>query len=157
MGPPRGGRVGSGSGSGDSPRVKLEDSGIPPNPAPTQERPGRGGNRPVSQQHLNLQHQAQQQIPNHAGYASLPMNGDVGNASKGSLSDVGASAGVPSGPSEFIKKLYKMLEEESATYGKGKPVGQPRGEGAKRGSVGWGRGGSTFVVWDMNDFTTKVL
>jgi osomolarity two-component system response regulator SKN7 len=50
-----------------------------------------------------------------------------------------------------------MLEEESAMFGRGKPAGQPRPEGAKRGSVGWGRGGSSFVVWDMNDFTTKVL
>lgn len=62
-----------------------------------------------------------------------------------------------SGPSEFIKKLYRMLEDESATYGKGKPAGAKRDSGAKRGSVGWGRGGSSFVVWDMNDFTTKVL
>nr|XP_031863998.1 uncharacterized protein CI109_000642 [Kwoniella shandongensis]KAA5531070.1 hypothetical protein CI109_000642 [Kwoniella shandongensis] len=61
------------------------------------------------------------------------------------------------GPSEFIKKLYKMLEEESAQYGKGVPAGKRRGEGAKRGSVGWGQGGASFVVWDMNDFTTKVL
>ena len=68
----------------------------------------------------------------------------------------GTGGGQP-GPSEFIKKLYKMLEEESAMYGKGRAPGQPRGEGAKRGSVGWGRGGSSFVVWDMNDFTTKIL
>lgn len=63
------------------------------------------------------------------------------------------------GPSAFIKKLYKMLEEESAMYNRGKAPGQPRGEGSKRGSVGWarGRGGTSFVVWDMNEFTTKVL
>ena len=60
------------------------------------------------------------------------------------------------GPSEFIKKLYKMLEEEAAIYGNGEP-GKPRPKDAKRGSVGWGRGGTTFVVWDMNDFTTKIL
>jgi osomolarity two-component system response regulator SKN7 len=58
------------------------------------------------------------------------------------------------GPSEFIKKLYKMLEEESATFGKGRSA---KGGEPKRGSVGWGRGGTSFVVWDMNDFTTKVL
>jgi osomolarity two-component system response regulator SKN7 len=69
----------------------------------------------------------------------------------------GGDAGAQAGPSEFIKKLYKMLEEESAMYGRGKPAGQPRPEGAQRGSVGWGRGGSSFVVWDMNEFTTKVL
>jgi osomolarity two-component system response regulator SKN7 len=69
----------------------------------------------------------------------------------------GGDGGGQAGPSEFIKKLYKMLEEESAMYGRGKPAGQPRPEGAKRGSVGWGRGGSSFVVWDMNEFTTKVL
>jgi len=69
----------------------------------------------------------------------------------------GGEAGAQAGPSEFIKKLYKMLEEESAMYGRGKPAGQPRPEGAQRGSVGWGRGGASFVVWDMNEFTTKVL
>lgn len=60
------------------------------------------------------------------------------------------------GPSEFIKKLYKMLEDESAQYGRGKPAGAPRSKG-ERGSVGWGRGGTSFVVWDMNEFTTKIL
>jgi osomolarity two-component system response regulator SKN7 len=64
-------------------------------------------------------------------------------------------SGQQSGPSEFIKKLYKMLEEESVLYRKGR-AGQVKSE-VKRGSVGWGRGGTSFVVWDMNDFTTKVL
>lgn len=76
-------------------------------------------------------------------------------AGAGTAGDDGA--GAQAGPSEFIKKLYKMLEEESAMYGRGIPPGAPRPEGAKRGSVGWGRGGQTFVVWDMNDFTTKIL
>jgi osomolarity two-component system response regulator SKN7 len=49
-----------------------------------------------------------------------------------------------------------MLEEESAMYGGGESS-KTRPKGAKRGSVGWGRGGTTFVVWDMNDFTTKIL
>jgi osomolarity two-component system response regulator SKN7 len=49
-----------------------------------------------------------------------------------------------------------MLEDESAQYGRGKPAGAPRSKG-ERGSVGWGRGGTSFVVWDMNDFTTKIL
>jgi osomolarity two-component system response regulator SKN7 len=69
----------------------------------------------------------------------------------------GDTGGGQSGPSEFIKKLYRMLEDESAMYGKGRPAGAKREPGAKRGSVGWGRGGSSFVVWDMNEFTTKVL
>lgn len=69
----------------------------------------------------------------------------------------GSGGSQQAGPSEFIKKLYKMLEEESAMYGRGRAPGQPRGDGAKRGSVGWGRGGMSFVVWDMNDFTTKIL
>lgn len=68
----------------------------------------------------------------------------------------GSAGGQQPGPSEFIKKLYKMLEDESATYGRGKPAGAPRSKG-ERGSVGWGRGGTSFVVWDMNEFTTKVL
>lgn len=85
----------------------------------------------------------------------IPPVGLPGGMGAGTAGD-GTGGGQP-GPSEFIKKLYKMLEEESAMYGKGRAPGQPRGEGAKRGSVGWGRGGSSFVVWDMNDFTTKIL
>lgn len=87
---------------------------------------------------------------------SRPPPGAAGpsNAAAAAAGDAGGAA---AGPSEFIKKLYKMLEEESAMYGRGIPPGHPRPEGAKRGSVGWGRGGSTFVVWDMNDFTTKIL
>lgn len=58
------------------------------------------------------------------------------------------------GPSEFIKKLYKMLEEEQAQYGSSRAK---KGEKGKRGSVGWGANGTSFVVWDMNEFTTKIL
>lgn len=86
---------------------------------------------------------------------TVPLNMDA-RAQAGGVQG-GGDGGGQAGPSEFIKKLYKMLEEESAMYGRGKPAGQPRPEGAKRGSVGWGRGGSSFVVWDMNEFTTKVL
>lgn len=68
----------------------------------------------------------------------------------------GGGGGQQPGPSEFIKKLFKMLEDESAQYGRGKPPGAPRLKG-ERGSVGWGRKGTSFVVWDMNEFTTKVL
>lgn len=84
--------------------------------------------------------------------------GGPGSGASGSANDApaGTGGGQQPGPSEFIKKLFKMLEDESATYGRGKPVGAPRSKG-ERGSVGWGRGGSSFVVWDMNEFTTKVL
>lgn len=82
-------------------------------------------------------------------------------ASGGAVSGAGAGGGSGGGgqqpgPSEFIKKLFKMLEDESAQYGRGKPPGAPRLKG-ERGSVGWGRKGTSFVVWDMNEFTTKVL
>nr|XP_018261625.1 uncharacterized protein I303_06065 [Kwoniella dejecticola CBS 10117]OBR83783.1 hypothetical protein I303_06065 [Kwoniella dejecticola CBS 10117] len=80
-----------------------------------------------------------------------------GNEAAGGTGGGKEGGGGQQGPSEFIKKLYKMLEEETATFGKGKAAGQPRDKGGKRGSVGWGRGGTSFVVWDMNDFTTKVL
>jgi osomolarity two-component system response regulator SKN7 len=52
-----------------------------------------------------------------------------------------------------------MLEEESATKGKGRAGagGRGKGEDVKRGWVGWGRGGTSFVVWDMNGFTTSGL
>jgi osomolarity two-component system response regulator SKN7 len=84
--------------------------------------------------------------------------GGPGSGASGSANDApaGTGGGQQPCPSEFIKKLFKMLEDESATYGRGKPVGAPRSKG-ERGSVGWGRGGSSFVVWDMNEFTTKVL
>lgn len=91
----------------------------------------------------------------------MPLNSNH-NASAGPSTSKSAAAGngevsTSSAPSEFIKKLYKMLEEEAATYGKGFAPGQPRGPNAQRGSVGWARGGTTFVVWEMNIFTTKVL
>jgi osomolarity two-component system response regulator SKN7 len=82
---------------------------------------------------------------------------DSGSGVNPEVTPLGGGGGGPAGPSEFIKKLYRMLEDESATYGRGRAAGQPRGDGALRGSVGWGRGGTTFVVWDMNDFTTKIL
>ncbi len=90
----------------------------------------------------------------------MPLNAvpspDSSKATSAGITEAGGGQ-QQAGPSEFIKKLYKMLEEESAMYGRGKAQGKPRGEGAKRGSVGWGRGGTSFVVWDMNEFTTKVL
>lgn len=87
--------------------------------------------------------QQQQQPPKSAGGSA---NG--GPSGSGAAADAVGQAG----PSEFIKKLYKMLEEESTTFGQGR--GRMKKE---RGSVGWARGGSSFVVWDMNDFTTKIL
>ena len=59
---------------------------------------------------------------------------------------VGKEAGK-SLPVTVYVKLYKMLEEENAMFK----------DRSKRGAVGWGKGGVSFVVWDMNDFTTKVL
>lgn len=81
-------------------------------------------------------------------------SGTSGPAPPSSTAVGGAEPPVQAGPSDFIKKLYKMLEEESAQYGRAKNA---PGSDAPRGSVGWGRGGTSFVVWDMNEFTTKVL
>ncbi|KAK8854652.1 hypothetical protein IAR55_003391 [Kwoniella newhampshirensis] len=86
-----------------------------------------------------------------------PSTAGDGSGGAGTAGGAGTGGNQQQGPSDFIKKLYKMLEEESAQFGKGVPPGKRRGEGAKRGSVGWGQGGASFVVWDMNDFTTKVL
>ncbi|KAK4685345.1 osomolarity two-component system, response regulator SKN7, partial [Tremellales sp. Uapishka_1] len=86
------------------------------------------------------------------GMTSLPLNTST---SMDRPLGVGEPGGQ--GPSEFIKKLYKMLEEESVAYGRGRLPGQPRGGGSKRGAVGWGRNETSFVVWEMNDFTTKIL
>ncbi|WVQ95114.1 hypothetical protein IAU59_002208 [Kwoniella sp. CBS 9459] len=143
--------------------VKLEDlvSG-------TTSRPGTAGGAPISSSRpstsipVSVSSSFDQKPSIPPGDSGGPAGGGGGSGSgeKGASGSGGAGAGGgggQQGPSEFIKKLYKMLEEESAAFGKGKPPGQPRGEGAPRGSVGWGRGGTSFVVWDMNDFTTKVL
>jgi osomolarity two-component system response regulator SKN7 len=91
-----------------------------------------------------------------AGLTSLPLSATQSSDHlKGGKEEGGG--GGNNGPSEFIKKLYRMLEDESALYGKGRPSGAPREQGAKKGPVGWSRGGISFVVWDMNNFTTKVL
>lgn len=90
-----------------------------------------------------------------AGAKQPPANASA-EASASGAAGSGSGSGSQPGPSEFIKKLYKMLEDESAQFGRGKPAGAPRSKG-ERGSVGWGRGGSSFVVWDMNEFTTKIL
>ncbi|WVF67518.1 hypothetical protein IAT40_002274 [Kwoniella sp. CBS 6097] len=139
--------------------VKLEDlvSG-------TTSRPGTAGaplttpinsSRPTTSIPVSVSSSFDQKPDIPPGDSGGPPNAG-GGAGSGEKGGAGGNGGQQ-GPSEFIKKLYKMLEEESAAFGKGKPPGQPRGEGAPRGSVGWGRGGSSFVVWDMNDFTTKVL
>lgn len=91
------------------------------------------------------------------GLTSIPLSATQSTDNAKGGKDEGGGGGGQSGPSEFIKKLYRMLEDESSTYGKGKPSGAKRPQGAKRGPVGWSTGGASFVVWDMNDFTTKVL
>ncbi|WVN86215.1 uncharacterized protein L203_101376 [Cryptococcus depauperatus CBS 7841] len=78
----------------------------------------------------------------------------VGTSSATGDGEKGKEKGQQQGPSEFIKKLYKMLEEEQQQFGEYR---NKRGERLKRGSVGWGSNGMSFVVWDMNDFTTKIL
>lgn len=152
--------------------VKLEQSGSDPGSEHSLSHRSGPGRPPAPPQAYSLSQS--HQLPPIASSSSLSSSSPLGPQSGTGPAAAGTGAGGPgvnalmadpsggagmaqTGPSEFIKKLYKMLEEESAMYGKGRPVGQPRGEGAKRGSVGWGRGGSSFVVWDMNDFTTKVL
>ncbi|KAL7422442.1 kinase-regulated stress-responsive transcription factor skn7 [Cryptotrichosporon argae] len=91
------------------------------------------------------------------GLTSVPLNMAQPASSydgRGAQSENGTA--TQQGPSEFIKKLYKMLEDENTAYGRAKAGVGARAKG-ERGSVGWGRGGTSFVVWDMNDFTTKVL
>ena len=92
--------------------------------------------------------------------SSVPLNNEPNEGSKGpsrrgsaqnASGDTGGGGGQ-SGPSEFIKKLYGMLEDENAQYSKGRSAGRNQ-----RGSVGWGKGGLSFVVWDMNDFTVQIL
>jgi len=86
------------------------------------------------------------------GLTSVPLNVAQLQSAEAKASASGDAA-KEQGPSEFIKKLYKMLEEESVLYGNG----VSRGDKAKHGAVGWGKGGVSFVVWEMNEFTTKVL
>lgn len=85
------------------------------------------------------------------GLTSVPLS--VAQSQGAEAKATGGEASREQGPSEFIKKLYKMLEEESVIYGNGKM----RGDAAQHGAVGWGKGGASFVVWEMNEFTTKVL
>lgn len=125
--------------------VKLEDLVDHPHSQHGQVRPGPGGFTSVPLDTTSGMRPPSMMGQDRSGVGSgQGVNGAVGG---------GASQQQP-GPSEFIKKLYKMLEEESAMYGNPEA---PRPKGAKRGSVGWGRGGQSFVVWDMNEFTTKVL
>ena len=137
---------------------------VSPMPPPRADTPGRGVcvklEDFVSHDRSRLPHGKAAPI-GPGGLTSVPLNvsqpKDHNKAAASGMSTDGLGGGQPSGPSEFIKKLYRMLEEEGTLFGRGKGPGQPRGEGAKRGSVGWARGGSSFVVWDMNDFMTKVL
>lgn len=60
----------------------------------------------------------------------------------GPAGDKGAGAGAKAGggASDFVKKLYKMLDEPAFHH-----------------IVSWGRTGDSFVVKDMNDFTKLIL
>lgn len=73
--------------------------------------------------------------------------GDDGNAEAGT--DKGADSSKPYRSSDFIEKLYDMLEEESGRYGR-----EQIGNGP---SIGWATGGRSFVIWDVDDFVSKVL
>jgi hypothetical protein len=146
-----GGGVGRPSPSSGWPPVKIEETGSAGRPSPgwpqvkledlvAQGRPKSGNAEP--------------------GFTIMPLHAPqpaehTRQSSGGPQAQADASA--QSGPSDFIKKLFRMLEEETAMYGQGKPPGEPRAQGARRGSVGWGRNGTSFVVWDMNEFTTQVL
>ncbi|WWC90523.1 uncharacterized protein L201_005459 [Kwoniella dendrophila CBS 6074] len=144
------------SGASTPGRVKLEDlvstSDRRPTPTSIPILPPVPSNTPQS--NIAIAVTENNKRPGTSGNDGAGSSGNTAAAGGGSGN---AAGGTQQGPSEFIKKLYKMLEEESVAFGKGKAAGQPRDKGGKRGSVGWGRGGTTFVVWDMNDFTTKVL
>ncbi|GAA5837063.1 hypothetical protein JCM11251_004490 [Rhodosporidiobolus azoricus] len=58
----------------------------------------------------------------------------------GSTGNGGAAAKSKGGASEFVKKLYKMLDD-----------------GQYHDVVSWGHDGTSFVVKDMNQFTTNIL
>lgn len=177
------GFVQSYGGPSRSPRSAAQDMppGYPPSSIQYEQRsPSSGSGRPTpptpvgwppgpqpyaqaqstsSGAHVKIEEMARDRV---GGGAASKRKGGAGNdgASAGP-SKVGQNGGIEAptsaAPSEFIKKLYKMLEDESLTFGKGFAPGQPRGAAAARGSVGWARGGISFVVWDMNTFTTKVL
>lgn len=116
-------------------------------------------NMPGPRQHDRMPQNAEMPQPG----TQLPGSGGGSVGGTSNIGGDGVAAGGADGaalrPREFIKKLYKMLEEESATYGKVRAGagGHGNGEDVKRGWIGWGRGASTFIVWDTNGFTRKGL
>lgn len=65
--------------------------------------------------------------------SSSTSNGKTGVGTK-------AGGGGAGGASDFVKKLYRMLEDPAFGH-----------------IVSWGRNGDSFVVKDMNDFTKLIL
>ncbi|GAA6012394.1 hypothetical protein JCM10207_007072 [Rhodosporidiobolus poonsookiae] len=92
-----------------------------------------------------IQQQQQQQMQQggtkrKAGQAQLSQQGDDDDDDKPG-SEQGETKGKgKGGASEFVKKLYKMLDD-----------------GQYQDIVSWGIDGTSFVVKDMNQFTTAIL
>ncbi|KAG5637640.1 hypothetical protein H0H81_003865 [Sphagnurus paluster] len=92
------------------------------------------------QQHQQQQHQQQKVLPNikreSTGQPSMPSNDTNAQASssRASMDD-----SMPA-TSDFVKKLFKMLEDQSFQQ-----------------VVSWGPQGDCFVVKDMNEFTKSIL
>ncbi|BGP68621.1 Transcription factor SKN7 [Rhodotorula toruloides] len=97
-----------------------------------------------AQQQAQQQQQQQLQMQQDDDEDEKP-GSDAASASGGPGGATSAAGGAGSskakgGASEFVKKLYKMLDD-----------------GEYSDVVSWGHDGSTFVVKDMNQFTTAIL
>ncbi|BGP23054.1 kinase-regulated stress-responsive transcription factor skn7 [Rhodotorula toruloides] len=117
--------------------------GLPPQqpqqPQVSDEGPGTR-KRKAQQAHQQAQLQMQQDDDDDEkpGSDAASAIGGPGPAQGGSGGAGGSKA--KGGASDFVKKLYKMLED-----------------GEYSDVVSWGHDGSTFVVKDMNQFTTAIL
>ncbi|GAA5875268.1 hypothetical protein JCM16303_000563 [Sporobolomyces ruberrimus] len=118
--------------------------GYPPGPShPTHSLPPPQAQQ--QQQQQQQQHLAQQQQGTKRTAAQSILN-DEDDDEKPNSDTASQSGGGPAtgktkgGASEFVKKLYRMLEDRQFAE-----------------VVSWGYHGDTFVVKDMNQFTTHIL
>ncbi|GAA5947364.1 hypothetical protein JCM3765_001641 [Sporobolomyces pararoseus] len=101
----------------------------PPQSQQQQQQGGGGGNKRTAAQSI-LNDEDEDEKP----------NSDTASQSGGASGGTAATGKVKGGASEFVKKLYRMLEDRQFAE-----------------VVSWGYHGDTFVVKDMNQFTTTIL
>ncbi|GAA5903994.1 uncharacterized protein JCM6883_002049 [Sporobolomyces salmoneus] len=112
------------------PTAGPSNHSLPPNaaqPLPPHQGVGGSNKRTAAQSILNDEDEDEKPISDTASQSGAMGGGSGTGKAKG-------------GASEFVKKLYRMLED-----------------GQFNDTVSWGYHGDTFVVKDMNQFTTHIL